>query len=167
MKMDFFFFTSKWLFACIDHSSRFANIRPHNSHVQDNGWFGGWFCIGGIFDCWLCIVLWWRLLVAESWCKCVCIIFCLFSLFVVFFLLSNGNYKMEINYFERENRENFRWKHLPSEFKLFNLLPNGAIFVGVTCLNLFIWITNLSRRANALSQTYNGIDEFEFRLRKK
>lgn len=36
------------------------------------------------------------------------------------------------------------------------LLPNGAILVGVTCLNLFMWITNLSLLANALLQTCKG-----------
>lgn len=42
---------------------------------------------------------------------------------------------------------------LPSVVRLFSRFPSGAILVGVTCLNLFMWITSLSRRANALSQT--------------
>lgn len=61
----------------------------------------------------------------------------------------------------RENCEkiNFLWEFriglsmLPSVVRLFSRFPSGAILVGVTCLNLFIWITSLSRRANALSQT--------------
>lgn len=85
--------TSKWLFAWIDHSSRFANILPHNSHVHDNGWFVEWFCIEAIFVCWLfvcwlCMPPWCKLFAVDSGCKWPCIRFCLFSLFDDFFFIS-------------------------------------------------------------------------------
>lgn len=88
--------TSKWLFACSDHSSRVANIRPQSSHDHDNGWFVGWFGIDpifvcGLFDCWLCILPCNRLFGVDSWCICECMRFCLFSLFPVFFLISVSN----------------------------------------------------------------------------
>lgn len=155
--------TSKWLFAWIDHSSRVANIRPHNSHDHVSGWFAGWFGIEPIFvcwlfGCWLCIFPCNRLFGVDSWCiLCECIRFCLFSLFPDFFLISVKSIKQFMNEICHPAGRSIRmivYINAPSAFKLLSLFPKGAIFVGVTCLNLFMWITNLSRRANALSQTY-------------
>lgn len=86
--------TSKWLFACTDHSSLVENMRPHSSHDHESCWWvcgivrpdndepldWWWFCVWTILCatvdgvvCW--IILGWRSIL-------------LFSLFSSFFLTS-------------------------------------------------------------------------------
>lgn len=124
--------TSKWLLACPDHSSRVENIRPHNSHDQDNCWCCGIFSVAideppEWCDCKWLFMLWDTLMLASNMVGLWSIDDLLFSLFSSFFFVSDNVWLRR--------------------------LPKGAMFVGVTCLNLFIWITSLSRRANALLQT--------------
>lgn len=129
--------TSKWLLACNDHSSLVENIRPHSSHDQDNCW---WLC--GIF----------KVAIDEppEWCDackwllgmCECDTLRLASNIVAFWPRDVLLFSLFSSFF------------FISVIVWLSRLPNGAMFVGVTCLNLFIWITNLSRRANALLQTW-------------
>ena len=148
--------TSKWLFAWTDHSSLVENIRPHNSHDHDSCW-----CVWGIVNPAKEELLWWWLwewtmlwatvegvccIIVFDWCSKFCL---LFSLFSSFFFISKRSvcvYNYKFVYLKKKK------KYQPA-CRLFNLLPNGAILVGVTCLNLFIWITNLSLRAKALLHT--------------
>lgn len=71
-------------------------------------------------------------------------IVCLFSLFADFFLLSIYKYVYRIWIMRVDGISVIEYSvisqmnRLPSEFKLFRRLPKGAMFVGVTCLNLFI-----------------------------
>lgn len=148
-------------------SSREPRVRPHSSQVHDNCCCCDIFDMDEMFPCWLlldccCCCCWLcKLLLcrrstdaADSCWRWVCKTFCLFSSLTPFFLLSGGERKKERKMVShsRQNRRTYI-ECLPSEVRLFSRFPSGAILVGVTCLNLFIWITNLSLRAKAFEHT--------------